>query len=50
MNKALIALFFVFVLANTTGLYQKFYPLAEEIISHMTLDQKIGQTIQIDFV
>ncbi|CAD8093286.1 unnamed protein product [Paramecium sonneborni] len=36
------------ILANGVGLFEQYYPLADEIVSAMTLQQKIGQTLQVD--
>lgn len=35
--------------ASAAPFFSQYYPLADEIISHMSLDQKIGQTIQVDY-
>jgi hypothetical protein len=45
--------FFTFVLCCLyqvhSGIFNKYYPEAMAIAQSMTLDQKIGQTIQLDF-
>ena len=44
----LVTVLGLLAIANSS-MYQKFYNEAYEIASAMTLDQKIGQTIQADF-
>lgn len=50
MNKIhLVSLLLTFLVCSQASIYQKYYDEAYEIASAMTLDQKIGQTIQADF-
>lgn len=48
MSKQYLLLLLVFALAQCS-IYQKYYDEAYSIAAAMTVDQKIGQTIQVDF-
>lgn len=40
--KVIASILLFITIVNAVGFFEKHYPLAEEIVSHMTLDQKIG--------
>lgn len=47
--KGFTIIFLYFLVQVHSGVFLKYYPEAMTIAQSMTLDQKIGQTIQLDF-
>jgi hypothetical protein len=48
MKNKYLSLFLLLLVANCS-IYQKYYDEAYSIAAAMTLEQKLGQTIQLDF-
>lgn len=49
MKPTAVVTFLMLLVCLYAGMYDKFYDEAYTIAASMSLDQKIGQTIQVDF-
>jgi hypothetical protein len=45
----MLGIVFLFISVSNCSVYQKYYDEAYRIASAMTVEQKIGQTVQLDF-